>query len=500
MNMITDSDVDTLLAYLDDRLSALETRAVQQRLLEDEPFKRLLIELAREESQLFEWAFSKKNPATSDERPAEADRVQPASDVSNNTSAETRRTWFSMSQHINVGIVVALCFVLAPPVAIAIAAVRFGDFGLALPGWAASVNTLVARSGALLASAQGMLWLAGLRFGWFAFPRLCAVGSLASLISAITMCQVSVSNYAESEKLRREELIQNHQWVTYDSAFYFPGDIAEVIGQDPLAPTRSQIRQELKLLRETGFDGLVIHECRDDQRPIPELARELGFSAVIQGIRIADPQRLDAADTQQQINNAIGVAKFVDAYFLGELSAREVDFAALKAQLARLRRETGRPVTTSFVHDDYIGRRGDRLRALEDFTIRALARPWQGDSASPQAAAGAVRDALETFRDDDVPSLLHTVVYPSGGGDGFSEENQELFFREVMKLRIPRGVNIVYFNSFDRPWAKMLSERTEYTPKFEGFTGLFSVELDETRTQADYTAKRAAGLFKQRSD
>ncbi|MBW3598481.1 MAG: hypothetical protein KY475_14570, partial [Planctomycetes bacterium] len=240
--------------------------------------------------------------------------------------------------------------------------------------------------------------------------------------------------------------------------------------------------------------GLFIHECRSSQN-IPKIARDVGFDAVVQGIRISNPKLLDTKETQQQIHNAVSLREFVDAYFLGELSDRHADYFAIKKALATVRWRTGKPVTASFVHDDYIGRRGDRLRELEDFSIRSLKRPWDGDAVTPEQAVNATRDALATFRDDTKPGLLTTVFFPTGGGENFTEEAQYIYFRQVLNLRIPRGVNVVFFNSFDRPWARRMSETIENIPHFEGHTGLFRVKFSNDGEEVEFQPKKAVQLF-----
>jgi hypothetical protein len=82
------------------------------------------------------------------------------------------------------------------------------------------------------------------------------------------------------------------------------------------------------------------------------------------------------------------------------------------------------------------------------------------------------------------------VFYPSGGGESFSEEKQAEFFEAVRRLRIPRGVNVVFFSPFDVPYKKKAGEVTEYTPAFEAHTGLFSATIDP-EGQAVFTPKPA---------
>jgi hypothetical protein len=415
--------------------------------------------------------------------------VRPAGDGrSNNAVPPLRRS--------RVGNLFVLgLFLLAPPGVIASSVYLFADYGVALPGWVSSANTSMLRTIGLLVPAVIVAWLGARRLGWVSYPVLSGLGSFATTCLALTTGQIAVSDHAENEMFRREQMIQANVWVSYDSVHYWPADLEKATGHKAQEPTEKQIREELTILRKAGFTGLYLHECRTGMTEVPRIAREVGFRAVVQGIRIASPTDFDDVGTQTQVRNALSVSKNVDAYFLGELSAREVDLIALKRQLAVIRWKTGKPVTTCFVHDDYLGERGKRLRELEDFSVRALMRPWTGATADPDKAVLAVKEALNTFREDDKPSLLTTVFYPSGGGEGFTPDNQRRFMVGVRNLRIPRGVNVVYFNSFDRPWARKLSEVRTDTPAFEGYTGLFAVEFADNGSDARFIAKPAAIPF-----
>jgi hypothetical protein len=315
-----------------------------------------------------------------------------------------------------------LSFVVLPAGLLLLAIHFSSDYSLGLRGWVDSTGVVARHSLGWVTALLGLICAASYRFRWFSYPILCGVLGASSLLMGLVGSDALIANYAEQELIRREELIQTHVWISYESVHYWPKDQETVLGHAPQDPTEKQIRQELKTLRNAGFTGLYIHECRDAQISVASLAREEGFTAVVQAIGIRDSQNLNLPDTQQQLENAIRVRDSVDFYCLGELSAREVNLFSLKEELASLRRKTGKPVTVSFLHDDYRGERGKRLMALTDFTVRGLVRPWTGSQASPVEAAQAVKEALDSFRDDSIPSLLTFVFYPSGGGESFSEE------------------------------------------------------------------------------
>jgi hypothetical protein len=492
--MSAEDELDQFVAYLRDELPEEESRRFQTRLKDDPALCDRFMRTAIEESVIAEWAKRRRHAGQIEEEAwggiLEQDEGESAPTPGRATSRPGR--WGRAGKGL-----VAAAFLLAPAALVGLTAYRFGDYGLALSGWANSVSSLIQLSALVLASLLAVSWLAARRLGWGEHVSLCCLGGGASLLTATVACHVALSDYTEREVVRRSEIVQSHVWVSYDSAYYWPADQAEVTGRPAQEPTDSQIRQELTALRQAGFSGLFIHECRDGQIPVPRIAREVGFTAVVQGIRVADPKHLDADKTQQQMRNALSVRDLVDAFVLGELNASEVSFPALKKELARMRWLTGKPVTASFLHDDDLGVRGVRFRELEDFTVRSLARPWKGDSGDPDEAVRAVKQGLDMVRQqDDKPALLTTVFYPSGGGQGFTEENQERFFRGVRELPVPPGVQLVYFSSFDRPWARKLSEVTRSVPRYEGYTGLFSSQLAKDGREVKLTPKKVLGLFK----
>lgn len=391
-----------------------------------------------------------------------------------------------------------LVFVGLPLLIVGLGAYLFGDYGLGLLSWRESLVTILQKSTGVAACFQALAYVVSARFDSMRHSTIWVASGGVALVMSLLATTAIVDEYSEREQIRREELIQDHTWVSYDSPRYWPANQTDITGRPAGEPTRDEIQQELKLLRDAGFDGLFLHECRDGQVPVAEIARQLGFKAIVQGIGVSDSASLGDAETQRQIGNAIKVREVVDAYCLGSMSARSAELLAIKRELSRIRMATNRPAATLFVHDDFIGERGRRFRELDDFCFRSLKRSIRADGTTPEEAVAAVAEALETFRQDDKPSLLTDVFYPSAGGIGYTPQHQAEFFALVNSVRIPRGVNVVIFNSFDLPWkARLFRERDRLSYgvlEYDAHTGIYATAEEDGRLV--FSAKQALETFR----
>ncbi|MCA9051230.1 MAG: hypothetical protein KDA89_20980 [Planctomycetaceae bacterium] len=230
-----------------------------------------------------------------------------------------------------------------------------------------------------------------------------------------------------------------------------------------------------------------------------QTAARLGL-AVIQGITIHNPKNLNEPLTQAEIRAGVEISEFVDAFVFGHLRSRDVDMIGLQRELARIRRETGKPVTSNFLLTDYADTRGRRLLRLADFVITDLPRPYQHNPAQgdPQVAAAAVAQAIDELRQFDLPAIVSLVGYPSQGGPGFTEADQKVFVEQVLNTDTPRGVGIAFVSGFDLPWKQKLSETTPYTMECDANLGFFRTRLSPDQSTADFSPKPALEIFRRR--
>jgi hypothetical protein len=451
--MDNDADLELLQQYLQQELNAEEEADCERRLASEPSLAALLLRLAEEDVALRQWVAERESSRSFIQR-ALRRRFYPF---------DFRSFAFSVS------------LVVVPPLLLAFTAWLRNDMGLGVAAWGATMHRIIEQTAGAIGAASTCCWLGVRHLGWLRHPMLAALSSVGILLGTTWMGQAAIARHVNTDQRKLAQLFQNETWVSYDSAYYWPEDLKDKLGHAFQEPTEAQIRQELKLLREAGFTALYLHESRVGQRNVPRLAREAGFRGIVMTIRIGTPKQLSSPELRTQIETANAASPWVDAFCLGEVTAREVDLAELKQLLAELRASTKKPVTTSFLDDEYFGRRGARLRELADFTIRGLHHHWKTQPSVEQALRRMER-AYESFREDESPALLTFVGFPSGGHAAWSEKSQEEFLvAATQSLRAPTGTNCVLYTSFDLPWQKRYAEVHEESGP-NGRFGLYATE------------------------
>ncbi len=464
--MKNESDLALLYGYLHGELTAEEAAHCEERLRTEETFANTLISLAQEEAGLQKWAAERES--------------------SRSHLAELKRGGLHRFDFRSFFLAVSLA--IFPPFLLAWVAWLRSDTGLGLVAWCSAMHQVLDQTAGAVGAASTCCWLGVWHAGWLRHPALAALGSAGTMAATVWVGQAVVTQRVTDDQSRLAKLFQSETWVSYDSAYYWPADLEPLVQHLPQEPTEEEIRQELTTLRSAGFSAIYLHESRAALRDVPRLAREAGFRGVVMAIRIGDPKRLSSREVLDQIDAAASASRWVDAYCFGELTAREVDLGELKRSLATIRLKTKRPVTTSFLDDEYFGRRGAALRELADFTIRGLHHQWD-TQPSVAAAIERVERAYESFQQDEAPGLLTFVGFPSAGSHEWSDASQADFFRAVKgKLRAPLGTNCVYYTSFDLPWSRRYGEVTKGRGH-EGRFGLFATEVQDNKRELSFRAK-----------
>lgn len=406
--------------------------------------------------------------------------------------------WIKLLQNSRLRLVaMTLLFAIVPGFLVYEFAVARTDYAESLSHWTSSFCEEVVRMGGLVGAISGCLWFAAKKNDWLAAPTLSLCLAAGSVTGATLYTQGAVTEYAGKELILREELFQSTRWVLFDSVFFWPDDPAAIkaTGHAGQQPTSEQIRLELQTLWDAGFTGIYLFG--DPGNKVAKIADELGF-AVIQGITIHDPQNLNNPLTQREIQAAIDVSEFVDAFVLGHLRSRDVDMIGLQTELAHIRKATGKPVTPNFLLTDYANARGKRLLRLADFVITDLPRPYDHNPAQgdPKIAAAAVVHAVVELSQFDLPAIVSLVGYPSRGGPGFTEDDQKQFIERVLEIETPRGIGMAYTNGFDLPWKQKLSETTPHTKECDANLGFFRTRLTDNETSAVFSPKPALDAFR----
>lgn len=312
--------------------------------------------------------------------------------------------------------------------------------------------------------------------------QVCLVITGVGIVGLATMAIV-VPEVAKSE-IRKQlaVMFQSERWVTYEPPEWNPHEPTSM-------PNEEKIQQQLKLLRDEGFDGVLTFSTQGTLARVPELAKRVGFRSVVVGIYI---ERDDEGNVlrekdgrvrkpMEQFSQAIkpDVNRWVDGICIGHNPPSQLDYETLASWMAELRHATHKPVTTTLPLLSYLGNRGQPLREIGDWYCPDVSLAWPSRFDEPEKAVDELRERLRDIAElpRDRPVLLKMVGYPSGPlNAGFTPDKQKEFFTLVSRnLQLPTGTHICYFSGFDLPW-KGRRPVEEFAAQ-EEFIGLFSADL-----------------------
>jgi exo-beta-1,3-glucanase (GH17 family) len=227
--------------------------------------------------------------------------------------------------------------------------------------------------------------------------------------------------------------------------------------------TASQIRIDLRLLRNIGFRGIVTYGSKGVMGKIPEIARSEGFDGII----IMGIWDLFSIDEWQ---NALSQVPFVDGYCLGN-EGLGVRYSAdeLLSQMVRLRKKTSLPVTTSEPIFKYFQPAYQNVLCKATDWIFPIIHPFWDQPFDPKRAVQWIivhYDYLSATTGRNV--IIKEAGFPSAGHVNLNEEAQILFFNEVARS----GLRFFYFEAFDQPWKKDALKNSS----IEAHWGLFKAD------------------------
>ncbi len=236
---------------------------------------------------------------------------------------------------------------------------------------------------------------------------------------------------------------------------YHPTGIAFWYGKAGRASDDS-IRADLKTLRP-WFDGLITYSADHGADRVADIAAELGFRAVIQGVW--------APTDRHEVGRALAAWKRHPRLIVGLSLGNEVvlskrgTWGDLAFALRRVRRfAPGLPLTTT---EDFAGfLQGDDARstlAAMDFmmvNIHPIFESWFKRAAPFNWAQFVVRVGDLLARNYCGPILVKETGVPTGPAkSGYSSAMQRAFYRalEAQMKPGPRRA-FAYFSAFDLPW------------------------------------------------
>lgn len=219
-------------------------------------------------------------------------------------------------------------------------------------------------------------------------------------------------------------------------------------------PLEESLREDLRVLRQAGFTGVVTYGSERTLQHIPRLAREEGFQVVVMG--------LFNIRSLEEFSNAVAAAPFVDGYSVGNeglesppCSQGWYSRSELEDVINRLRTATGKPVTTTEQIDDYFC--DPTLLDLGDF-IFPNAHPFWHNLRLPQPAAEWTAGQFEVLkgrmatRGVQKPLLFKEVGLPSTGCPECSEPHQAEYYHRLEQFKLAGRLLFSYFEAYDQPW------------------------------------------------
>ncbi len=211
-----------------------------------------------------------------------------------------------------------------------------------------------------------------------------------------------------------------------------------------IPPTTESIRADLRSLQEAGFTGLVTYACGGlFGREVVATAPAMGFRGVILGVW--DPtneSEVDAAVELGARDIVLGICVGNEGY------RRRYTPEQLQVAMNRVRRATGKPVTTTEEIGDYEA--FEELTELGDWVF-PNAHPFFNGRRTPAAAIRWTRGAFdELSRRSPRFVWFKEVGLPTGGAEPvvLTEASQAEYYAGLAAT----SVRFAYFEAFDQTW------------------------------------------------
>jgi exo-beta-1,3-glucanase (GH17 family) len=229
-------------------------------------------------------------------------------------------------------------------------------------------------------------------------------------------------------------LLRQTRWVAYAPTSYNPD------ARPPAIPSDASVSADLQVLRRAGFDGLITYGS--ELPSIVYLAAQESFSAVLLGVW--DPS------SQSEIALAVVAARnpVVKGIIVGNegLMFRRYGSETLRRAMEQVRRETGKPVSTTEVIETFYTNRD--LVDWSDF-ITVNAHPYFHGHRDPVRAVDWTLGAWDrlTRQIPDKPIFFKEVGLPVAGAAENNGQNQSEFY---FRLLTTTDVQFAFFEAFDQ--------------------------------------------------
>jgi exo-beta-1,3-glucanase (GH17 family) len=298
-------------------------------------------------------------------------------------------------------------------------------------------------------------------------------GAAAALGASVLSSNIAV---AAAPLDRLADAMTNGRFVTYQ-----PTAITAINGQLTSA-SDDNIRADLAALKPF-FDSLITYSAISGAERVPEVAREMGFRAVVVGVwSITDEAEIaNAVATVERNPGIVAGLSLGNETVLGQRGG----WGDIAYRIGQVRaRLPGVPLTTTEPFAQYLDQ-SDAQSALKamDFllvNIHPIFEAWFRSAKAPNWADFVVRVTDRLAQAFAGPVLVKETGVPSGpAASGFDETMQHDFWR-ALEAQMPcsnrRGFS--YFSAFDAPWRVSDANPTPGVHPEEAHWGLFT----ETRT------------------
>lgn len=244
--------------------------------------------------------------------------------------------------------------------------------------------------------------------------------------------------------------ITNLNWICYAPTNFNP--------KENIYPSIQSIKDDLILLKNNGFDGVITYECRNVLAHIPEIARTIGLE-VIQGIW--DPAN------KKELDRAVEKSHIVQAYCIGnEGLGTRYSLRDLDQGVTYIANKTGIPVGISEQIHLYFQQ--PKLIDIGDW-IFPIVHPHFGNAKSIENATTWIREntrqlgQLAAEHNQNKIIFIKEIGMPSSGDPVYNESKQAEFFDYlVQQMDLPYAI----FEAFDR-------QGWEYISPVEPYWGIF---------------------------
>ena len=224
-------------------------------------------------------------------------------------------------------------------------------------------------------------------------------------------------------------------------------------------PDEASVRADLATLRRAGFDGLLTYGCVGVQgAPLVRIAESLGFRGMIVGVwNPTDPR-------EHKSVRELAESKIVLGFCVGnEGCDKRYSRETLAAAIDDLRRDTGKPVTTTEEVDDYLD---PWLLNLGDWVF-PNSHPFFHGRQECESAIRWTRGAFTELKHRSGRFVFFKELGLPTAGDskGLATEDAQNRYYEALAAS---DVQFAYFEAFDQPWKN-------WRP-FESSWGIFTAD------------------------